>query len=94
VGPAVSRLVRGFAGRPVAVETDEQNRPLVVAGSPVLRRHARGREWVGVLGGEPQRDVWLVETERGLFELHYLCHPAGDEDPTPGGAWLLIRRMD
>ena len=30
------------------------------------------REWYDVLGGEPERDVWILETERGICEIHGL----------------------
>ena len=37
---------------------------------PILSILAHHREWIGVLDGEPERDVWLVETPDGICELH------------------------
>jgi hypothetical protein len=51
------------------------------------------REWIGVLEGEPERDVWRVETPRGTCELHQLRHPTAEEDD-PYGDWLIFRWDD
>jgi hypothetical protein len=50
------------------------------------------REWIGVLDGEPERDVWHVETARGTCELHGLGYPKGDEEPER--SWILFRWDD
>jgi hypothetical protein len=89
----VTRIVRRTADRtdgiPVHVTTDSQNRPVTVQGVPVLQRLTTFREWIGILDGEPQRDVWRVETARGICELHYLSYPDGNTDTAPG-SWLLV----
>jgi hypothetical protein len=58
---------------------------------------AHWREWIGVLDGEPERDVWQVETPHGTCELHCLRHP-NDQADEPGendpGEWLLYRWDD
>lgn len=74
--------------RPARVATDRFGVPTEVDGEPVRRRHDHWREWIGIHDGDPQRDVWLVETDRGICELHYLCHPDGDDDLGPG-RWLV-----
>ena len=28
------------------------------------------REWFGAAFGEPERDVWIVDTPQGVYELH------------------------
>ena len=50
------------------------------------------REWIGALDGEPERDVWRVETARGTCELHGLAVPKGDEEPER--SWILFRWDD
>src|SRR5688500_18411054 len=80
-GGAVSRLV----GRPVTVTCDGDDKPLSLllpgARRPLSVRRvvAHWREWIGVLDGEPERDVWQVETLRGICELHCLRYPVGEE---------------
>jgi hypothetical protein len=71
----VSRL----DGRPIRVKTDIEGRPiafLLPDGSPeqkIFRRLAYWREWIGVLDGEPERDIWRVETiQGGICEIHCL----------------------
>ena len=75
---------------------------------PIRARISHWREWVGVLDGEPERDVWQVETALGVCELHCLrYHPCGqgDQTRTAGalesereaereGEWLLFRWED
>lgn len=61
-------------GRMAAV-TLEQGQPAAVAvangrSRPVLSVVSHWREWLGALAGEPERDVWQVETSRGTLELH------------------------
>lgn len=64
----MSRVV----GQPIAVVTNPQGAPCWVSGWEVLHVHSYHREWIGALEGEPERDVWKVETARGILELHYL----------------------
>lgn len=51
------------------------------------------REWIGVLDGELERDVWRVDTPHGTCELHHLKHPCA-EDAEPQGEWILFRWED
>lgn len=76
------------AEREARVDADAHGVPRAVDGFPIRRRLDHWREWIGIHDGEPQRDVWLVETDRGLCELHYLCHPDGDRDLAPG-RWIV-----
>ena len=62
----------------------------VVAVTGVAEHH---REWIGVLEGEPERDVWRVDTPRGSCELHHLRQPTA-EDEEPDGYWLIFRWDD
>lgn len=59
----------------------------------VLDWASHHREWIGLLDGEAQRDVWLVATDKGTYELHRLSRPQSDEDED-GGEWVLFRRED
>ena len=77
----MSRLASGYEGIPVRVETD------ATTGAPHRIEFDRERtfvqevvgffrEWIGVLEGEPQRDVWHVKDASGrLCELHHLFLP-------------------
>ena len=86
-------------GRYVMVETDTEGRPLSLLPrgerTPVAvegwARH--WREWVGILDGEPERDIWHVLTGRGACELHHLRQPTADSDE-PEGQWVLWRWDD
>ena len=86
-------------GRHADVQTDPLGRPtrFVASGSrqevAVHGWASHHREWIGVLDGEAQRDVWLVATNRGVCELHRLSRPASD-DEEDGGEWVLFRRED
>ncbi len=77
------------AGRPAAFTLADETRPVPVAA--VLDHF---REWIGALDGEPERDVWQVETARGVCELHHLRHPTEDVNDPVGGDWLLFRWED
>jgi hypothetical protein len=93
----MSRRVNGPEGMPTEVTTDEWNRPLTVEGEPVLRRLAYFREWIGILDGEPQLDVWRVETPSGICELHFRSYPNGEEEKNaldPACVWILARWED
>ena len=52
------------------------------------------REWVGILDGEPERDVWRVDTTRGVCELHHLRYPTDESLEPDEGDWLLWRWED
>ena len=98
-------------GRPVSVQADADEKPVALCiGNPdtdplpVVRYLTYWREWIGILDGEPERDVWRVETPRGICELHclrYLSPPqhaeaAGTADPdmVVQKQWLLYRWED
>jgi hypothetical protein len=74
-------------GEPFSVSLYGQGRPL-----PVIAVRSHWREWVGVLDGEPERDVWQVELPTGFCELHCLRFPLTTE-PTCGD-WILYRWED
>ena len=80
-------------GRRVVVTCDAGGVPqsLALPGAyhalPVLARMEHWREWLGALDGEPERDVWRVETQQGVCELHRLRPPS--EEETGEGEWLL-----
>ena len=78
---------------PVQVACDPGSRPLCLtlsgASVPVLGVVSHWREWFGVGEGEPERDVWRVETPRGVCELHCLRHPTEAEPEPASGSWLL-----
>ena len=76
------------------VVVDPEGSPRRVEGEPVIHICAFHREWIGALEGEPERDVWRVETGRGLMELHHLHLPAEGLVPTDSGTWLLSRWED
>ena len=93
----MSRLLNA----PVAVVTDAAGTPRTVhlPDEPLPQRVVEARpgwrEWIGSLSGEPERDVWIVETERRVCELHCLRQPTGEDEEEPaGGEWLLHRWMD
>lgn len=55
------------------------------------------REWYDVLDGGPERDVWVLETERGVCEVHGLRSvTAGlaQDVECPCDHWLLCRWED
>jgi hypothetical protein len=54
-----------------------------VSGWEVLHVHSHHREWIGALEGEPERDVWKVETARGILELHHIQE-----------SWILAKEED
>lgn len=89
------------ARRPVTVTCDPDGAPIALflpgdrEALPVLGLVAYWREWIGVLEGEPERDVWRVETPRGVCELHCLRRPPseGEEEGAPG-EWILDRWED
>lgn len=80
-------------GRRIAVETDTDGNPIafVIADQqepqPVLHTLAYWREWIGILDGEPERDIWRVETPRGICEIHNLRYPRSKNEWSK--TWLL-----
>lgn len=86
-------------GRWAAVRCDGLGRPatFVPSGSrtevAVLDWASHHREWIGLLDGESQRDVWLISTNKGTCELHRLSRPQSDDDDD-GGEWVLFRWED
>jgi hypothetical protein len=81
--------------RLVSVRCDDTGTPLcILTGGisvPVEGVVDDWREWLGVLDGEPQRDVWIVDTASGVYELHRLHD---DTDGDDAGQWLLDRAED
>ncbi len=56
------------------------------------------REWFDVLDGGPERDVWILETDSGICEVHGLRAVPGDQTQEDGerpcDQWLLCRWED
>ncbi|MES2465414.1 MAG: hypothetical protein V4671_33010 [Armatimonadota bacterium] len=74
-----------ISNRLVSVETDPvTGEPLRVEGVPVRRVLDHWREWIGILQGESERDLWRLETPLGICEVH-LLRPSH---------WLLARWED
>ena len=90
-------------GRWASVTCDEQGGPQAIrlrgeqGPLPVRAVLRHWREWIGALDGEPERDIWHVDTPLGGCELHHLRRPceggAGDDETGPG-AWVLFRWDD
>ena len=87
-------------GRPICVTCDGVGEPAAVLfpGAlrplPVLAHLRHWREWIGSLEGESERDVWIVETARGICELHCLRGSPSEEEPAEGGDWILAAWED
>ena len=88
-------------GRWANVDCDGRGQParFVLAGTkatvPVLGVRRHWREWLGALDGEPERDIWQVETPPGVCELHCLREPSEDEEENAcNGRWLVFRWED
>lgn len=81
----------------VSVACDESGFPVsfVWQGRRCFARDAgeRFREWIGALQGEPERDIWRLDTQQGICELHFLHPPIMDGDALDGD-WLLYRWED
>ena len=60
---------------------------------PIFQPFDHWREWFGIIDGEPERDVWQVETPQGICELHCLRTPQLDDEPG-FSHWLLYRWED
>ncbi len=86
-------------GLPVAVTCDAEGAPITLRlpdtrqSLPVLDRADHWREWFGAIDGEPERDVWQVETAQGVCELHCLRMPWPEQEPA-FSHWLLYRWED
>ena len=86
-------------GRYADVQTDALGRPIQFTASGSRQEvtvhgwASHHREWIGVLDGEAQRDVWLVATNRGVCELHRLSRPIADDDDGDC-EWVLFRKED
>lgn len=84
-------------GRLLRVETDAEGNPTAFSppdGMPrqeVLSRLTHWREWIGVLDGEPERDIWRVQTRCGVCEIHRLRQPVAKADEP---VWLLYAWAD
>lgn len=80
-------------GRLIDVKADAEGNPVAFslpdgsAMQTVVAYLSYWREWIGVLDGEPERDVWCVETTHGICEIHCLRSPLGTEDSPE--TWLL-----
>ena len=91
----MSRLDRRYAD----VQTDALGRPIQFTASGSRQEvtvhgwASHHREWIGVLDGEAQRDVWLIATNRGVCELHRLSRPKADDDDGDC-EWVLFRKED
>ncbi len=88
---------------PIYVECDKNGEPIALAfgpsrsSVPVLKRMKHWREWIGILDGEPERDIWQVELTSGVCELHCLRYPCSTETTSlypSSGDWLLYRWED
>ncbi len=95
----MTRLVH----QPVTVETDsETGAPACVDGVPVRQVLDHFREWIGILQGEPERDIWRVELPRGICEVHLIRHGGAVQEIQPDHRkcealsenWLLARWED
>jgi hypothetical protein len=86
-------VVTDTEGKPVSLLLPEDGCPRRVR---VLGHLDYWREWIGILDGEPQRDVWLLETSDGICELHFLCYCRESDTPvkTGNGEWILARWVD
>jgi hypothetical protein len=98
-------------GRYAQVETDADGQPLAFTvhgtrdGIAVTGVADYWREWIGVLEGEPERDIWRLETSQGACELHHMRTPqensGGDNESHESvtkeqgvDAWVLFRWED
>lgn len=98
----MSWRINGLVGRPVSVTMDTQGIPLLMEDMPILDISDHYREWVGILEGLPQVDIWRVRTAQGIGELHFVCHPVASPPDKenhllvtqPVGHWLLVRWED
>ena len=65
---------------------------------PIIAVVDAWREWFDVLDGEPERDVWILETDSGICEVHGLRAAVADqpqeETERSCNQWLLCRWED
>lgn len=84
--------------RPVDVQCDSAGTPVSIIADrsplPVCTIIDDWREWFGAVFGEPERDVWVVETPAGVYELHCVRYPSSDASEQALGQWLLERAED
>lgn len=87
--------------QPVAVDAADDGAPVAFCWHDrwhsVRQVLKHTREWIGVLDGEPQRDIFVIRSERGVCELHFSSFPsddAGDDTVDGSGTWLLAAWCD
>lgn len=77
-------LMSRHLSRRVDVQCDERGVPLSVAFGrtllPIREVVDDWREWFSPVFGEKERDVWIVDTPRGIYELHHVGFPADTEE--------------
>ena len=83
-------------GRLVSADCDENGLPqrLVLPDGfslSVIAIRDYWREWFDPIGGEPERDVWQLDTDAGHLELHGLRDSL---DAATVRQWLLYRWED
>lgn len=89
----MSRLVN----LPVEVETDENSRPVSVLlpghREPLMVADLGSYwvEWIGILQGEPEREIFQAKVGSGICELHCLRKHGDRSKP---GDWVIHRLMD
>ena len=91
----MSRLDGRYAD--VAVDDEAKPRSFIIRGDrstiSVTGIAKHWREWIGILNGNAERDIWHVETPRGTCELHNLRQPTV-KDTEPTGYWMIFRWED
>lgn len=86
-------------GRYADVTLDAESRPIsfLIRGDEgtiwVTDWAKHWREWIGILNGNFERDIWHVETSQGTCELHHLRQPT-IKDAEPAGYWMIFRWED
>ena len=96
-----------LAAQPVALMLGPDDMPVaVVVGRVrlcVTEVLDRWREWFDVLDGWPERDVWILDTDAGICEVHGLRSAPLPQEPDGQGTdwaaapihqWLLSRWED
>ena len=86
-------------GRMIQVETDGDGNPtaFTLPGGTlcqkVINYISYWREWIGILEGEPERDIWWVQTEGGICEIHCLRYLTTDKPDKQAASresmWLI-----
>ena len=84
--------------RSVDVQCDERGVPLFIAfgraSLPVCEVVDDWREWFGAAFGEGERDVWIVDTSRGIYELHHIGFASEGQQGHIEGHWVIERTED